>query len=165
MISFALAAACIGLCFFASLKDIQSLTIPNWVNGSIALTGLLALPFAGIGLEAAAWHVGAAAITLIICMALFFAGVFGGGDAKMIPAAVLWVGPAGLLPFLMATVLAGGVLALVLLQLRPIALANFPPAEKIASLQTGAGAPYGVAITAGLIWAIPATPTLSALLG
>lgn len=165
MIAFALAAACIGLCFFASIKDVTALTIPNWVNAALALCGVAALIASGAGLQVFAWHLGIALVALIFCMGLFFGGLIGGGDAKMIPAVLLWIGPAGVTPFLLATTLAGGALALLLLPLRSALPAGFASADRFASLQSGAGAPYGVAITAGVLYAIPASPTLFALIG
>ena len=62
--------------------------------------------------------------------------MLGGGDVKLLAAAALWTGSAALLPFLMATALAGGLLAALFLAFarregKPVAL------------------PYGVAIAAG----------------
>ena len=163
MVSFVLAAACIGLCFFASIKDITTLTIPNWVNGALAVLGCLALVFSGAGLQAFAWHLGLAFVALVLGMSLFFSGFIGGGDAKMIPAVLIWLGPEGSLPFLAAMAISGGFLALILLKLRSFIPVDASGRWKLASLEIGAGAPYGVAITLGVLYAIPYTRTLSVI--
>ncbi len=165
MISLALAAACVALCFFAAIKDITTLTIPNWVNASIAGLGLVALIFSGLPLMTMGWHLLIALIALAICMALFFTGVFGGGDAKMIPAVLIWVGPAGALSFILWTAIFGGVLAVLLLPIRSVAPGGYVAGRQFASLQAGAGAPYAVAIAAGLFFTIGQAPLLAVIAG
>jgi prepilin peptidase CpaA len=89
--------------------------------------GLLALS-AGIGLFLAG-------------AALFAVGVWGGGDVKLAAAVGAWVGWSGVPAFLLAMALAGGVLALLILALRPARrLLPWLAAER--------GVPYGVAIAA-----------------
>ena len=100
------------LLIIAAASDVLSLRIPNWLN---MLTALLFFPMAwatGMPLSEFGIH-------LMVGIALFFAGflffqlgLFGGGDAKLMAAAGLWFGTAQALPFLVMTVLAGGVLAL-----------------------------------------------------
>ena len=98
-----------ALCLIAALIDIETLTIPNWLNGWLAFLFIPAVIVAAPGWETIGWHVMVGAIAFIISVALFFLGVYGGGDAKFIPAALLWIGPAGVAPFLVVTALAGGV--------------------------------------------------------
>ena len=51
-------------------------------------------------------------------------GVMGGGDGKLIAAAVLWTGPETIMPFLLLVALMGGVLALIILLYRRLPLAS-----------------------------------------
>jgi prepilin peptidase CpaA len=50
--------------------------------------------------------------------AAFCAGLFGGGDVKLLAATALFVGPADITGFLMLVALAGGVLSMTMLVLR-----------------------------------------------
>ncbi len=145
----------LALCLFAALKDVTTLTIPNWLNLAIALTGLAALVLARPGTETVMLHVGLALATLVVGFILFSIGVFGGGDAKMIPAVVLWLGPAATLPFLAWMAIAGGVMAIVLMAARAGLSPERVPAFMRRPFIAGEGVPYAVAITAGVILAVP----------
>ena len=67
--------------------------------------------------------------------------LLGGGDVKLLAAGALWLGAAALGPFLLATVLAGGVLAVAFL------LAGL--LRRRAAGAAAASLPYGIAIAAG----------------
>ena len=102
------------LMVIAGIGDFFTLRIPNWLNGLIAaaapvMAAALAMPLDIMGLHGAAGF-----IMLLAGMALFFAGQIGGGDAKLMAAAGLWVGLDPLLPFAVYTALAGGVLAVIM---------------------------------------------------
>lgn len=164
MISALLAITFLGLCLFGVVRDIATLTIPNWLNATIALLAIPALALSGLSLEAIGWTLLSALVAFVVSVGLFFGRVFGGGDAKMIPAVVLWVGPAGIPAFLFGMAIAGGVLAAVILPARFAAPAGFASPTRWASLQRGVGVPYGVAITAGVFYAIPHAPMLASIL-
>ncbi|MEM7768586.1 MAG: prepilin peptidase [Pseudomonadota bacterium] len=151
----------LSLCLYAALNDIATLTIPNWLNLSLVVLGLAALFIAGPGFEATVWHVTVALAALAISFVLFMLGVWGGGDAKMVPAVLLWIGPAGVLPFATWMVVSGGVLALILIVARRALPAERHPRFFAESLKPGAGAPYGVAIAAGTFMAMPASPVFA----
>lgn len=149
-----LSLAALALCLYAAIHDVRTLTIPNWLNLAIALLAMPAILLAAPDLKAmnGYWFAGTAAF--LVSGALFYAGVFGGGDAKMIPAAMLWIGPEGALTFVMWMALAGGLLALVVMAARQLVPAG--AAGRLSpALQDGNGVPYGVAITAGVFAAIP----------
>jgi prepilin peptidase CpaA len=80
---------------------------------------------------------------------LFFAGIWGGGDVKLVGAVGVWIGWAGLPGFLVAMALVGGALALLILALRPAR--RFVP-----WLAVERGVPYGVAIAAAGMMVPPA---------
>ena len=139
------------LCGFASIKDMSSLTIPNWVNAGIALCFIPAALFADVTFATIGWHLAVGAIAFLLCFFLFVVGAFGGGDAKMIPAVALWMGPQGVMPFLFGTAVAGGVLALAVLMARKSIPEAFAPGFVRATMEEGNGVPYGVAISVGAI--------------
>ena len=69
-------------------------------------------------------HLAFGAGVLLVCAALFYLNVFGGGDAKVIAAASLWTGLARCAPFVMGMALAGGALAAALIVLRRMKIAS-----------------------------------------
>lgn len=79
----------------------------------------------------------------------------------MIPAVLLWIGPSGVLDFIFGMALGGGLLAFVLLSLRKTVPADIAPAFARPALDKDAGVPYGIAITAGALFAMSASPILS----
>ena len=81
-----------GLCIYAALIDIETLTIPNWLNGWLAFLFIPAAILAAPGWEVVGWHLLVGAIAFVASVALFFLGVYGGGDAKFVPGVLLWVG-------------------------------------------------------------------------
>ena len=136
-----LTLAAIGLFVAAAVVDGRSRRIPNPLPLGLALLGLLRI---AAGLAAGAGF-GAAALDLAAAAAVFLAGavafrfrLLGGGDVKLIAAAALWLGAAALGPFLLATALAGGGLAIGFL------LVRYARPDGLA-----AGLPYGIAIAAG----------------
>jgi len=159
------ATACLSLCIFAALHDVATLKIPNWVNASIAGLGLSALAVSGLPLADMGWHVLTGLIAFIISFGLFSFRVFGGGDAKMIPAVALWLGPVAIVPFLVWTAFIGGGIALLGLLARYAPLPEGAPNWVSNTLSRGEGVPYGVAIAGGALMAASHSPLLSAPLG
>lgn len=95
----------------AAISDLASFRIPNWLT---LATAALFFPMAwltGMPLAEFGWHLLAGLILFAAGFLLFSFGLFGGGDAKLMAAAGLWFGTSQTLPFLVATVLAGGGLA------------------------------------------------------
>ena len=152
----------------AALKDAVSFTIPNWVSGLLALAFFPAalaahMPAGAIGLSVL---VGAGA--LVAGMAMFALGWFGGGDAKLMAAVVLWLGWRALLPFALVTCVAGGALALGLILARKNVLAGFAaggPAWLGRLLAPDGDLPYGLAIAVGALAAFPSTALVAAVTG
>jgi prepilin peptidase CpaA len=102
----------IGLVAIATLHDLASREIPDWIS-------LLLLAW-GIAAAALSPTVGAAAGALIggligfaLTAPLFWMGGIGGGDVKLIAALGVCLGPGLLLAALFWTAVAGGVLALI----------------------------------------------------
>lgn len=164
MISSIFSLAFIGLCLQAAAKDVRTLTIPNWMNISIAALFLPAALVGGLGLSLTGWHLLAGLIAFVVSFGLFAVGAYGGGDAKMIPAVILWMGPEGILPFLFGMALAGGLLSIVLVLARKAVPADIAPGFARSVLASDAGIPYGVAIAAGAIYALPHSPLFTEFL-
>jgi prepilin peptidase CpaA len=148
----------------AALKDATSFTIPNWISGLLVaafVPAALALHLspAAMGLNAAA-----AFAALIVGMGMFAAGWCGGGDAKLMAAAVLWLGWQGLPSFLAMTGLAGGAVAVGLVTARKHELVGFVPGAPswLGRLLTpGEDLPYGLAIAAGALAAFPSSALIA----
>ncbi|HWA64104.1 MAG TPA: prepilin peptidase [Caulobacteraceae bacterium] len=158
------------LVILAAVRDLTSFTIPNWISAALAVAFLPAalsvgLPWAQLGICAA---VGAG--MLVVGVVMFALRWVGGGDAKLMAAASLWLGLQGLAPFVIYTALAGGALALLLVGMRsawvrPLAAAGPQWVDRLAT--PGGSAPYGVAIAVGALLAFPQGVLLqgAALLG
>lgn len=148
-----------GLLIYAACSDVASLTIPNWV--SVLMTALFVpaalatgMPLAEIGM-----HVLFGVAVLAVGFFLFQANIIGGGDAKLLAAATVWTGFPGFAPFILWTAIAGGVMALSLLAARHfIKQSESKPSFVNRLLKHQGGVPYGVAIMAGGLMALPALP-------
>ena len=150
---------------WAAKTDIESMTIPNRLTLGLAMAFVPAALL--LGMTPAQWgaHLGLGLAGLIAGMALFAFRVMGGGDAKLIAAATLWLGTDGTLAFLVYTALAGGVLTLGLMWARRnlAQLAPSLPGPLGRHLEAKGDIPYGVAICVGGLLAIPHTDLLPLL--
>ncbi len=150
----------------AAVGDLVRYRIPNAIPIALALLYLPAALLVGTGLEEIAWHLGAGLVVLLVGMALFFARLFGGADAKMLAAAACWTGFALLPPFLIVMALAGGVLALILMALRFVLARTHRgdptarPAWITRQLARPKAVPYGLAIAVGGIAVFGRLPTV-----
>jgi prepilin peptidase CpaA len=150
--------AFLALVLVAAAKDLTSYTIPNWI--SLALLAAFA-PAAG-----AAWAAGAPLPELALCIGvgagallvgviMFTLGWVGGGDAKLFAASALWLGSSALAPFLFWTAIGGGVLSMALMIGRRRSAQPAGGGWASALLTPGAPVPYGLAICAGALAALP----------
>jgi len=164
MISAILGAAFFVLCLQAAVKDTLSLKITNGLNLTIVLLFIPAAFAAQIGWAAAGAHLLAGLIAFVVSYLFFSFRLLGGGDAKMIPAVILWIGPAGWIYFVFGMALSGGALAVTVLLARRAVPVELAPgfAEKIMSKENGI--PYGVAIAIGAFYAAPHSELLNAFL-
>jgi len=163
MILVFLAGLFLALCVFAAMHDVNRLTIPNWLNLTLAGLFVPAAVVSGLPLEMIGGHLLAGGLAFVIAFGLFAFRIFGGGDAKMIPAVVLWMGPAAAFPFAYWMALIGGACALVLLIGKRSVPVEAVPGFMRAPFQPKGGVPYGVAIAGGAILAGSASPLLSRL--
>lgn len=152
-------AAFAGLLLYAAGSDIARLIIPNWVSIALCAIFLAAALSAGAPLGEIGMHVLFGFAVLAVGFFLFQAGIIGGGDAKLLAAGAMWTGFAAFPPFIFWTAVAGGLLALALLAARQfVKAAETSPSIVSHLLKKQNGIPYGVAIMAGGLMAIPALP-------
>ncbi len=149
------------LAFFAAYEDVRFLRIRNAVA---LMAAVLFLPTAfTLAPHALVAHAVTGLVVLGVGFGLFAAGLFGGGDAKLLGAVALWL-PLSVLPsFLLVMAFTGGVVALAALALRRLpGLAKFPPLWAVkfgdkswfAALSRGETVvPYGVAIAVASAYA------------
>lgn len=157
MIATLLCLAFPALLIYAAWHDLATMTIPNWVSIVLSLAFIPAAFACGLSVQQIGMHLALGAGVLLFCAGLFYVGIFGGGDAKVIPAAALWLGLAGASRFVFCMAIAGGALALVLIVLRRMKISSERPWAK-RLLSPTEGAPYAVAIALGAILAAPASP-------
>ena len=101
-----------------------------------------------------------------IGMPIAFAfGLVGGGDAKLLAAASLWIGFNDLGQYMFAVVLMGGLLSIMLLVYRGM----LPPSWLLGQSwalrlhNKKEGIPYGLALSGAALWIFPATGWFTAV--
>jgi prepilin peptidase CpaA len=143
----------IALFFIAAYSDVKSFRIPNLLVAAVALLAVTRLIV--VGDPGAAIHtVGASVILLAFGFVLFWQGIVGAGDAKLITAAVLLIGYKDLPSFLIFMSICGALLALATFATR-----RQKPNAKLYI-------PYGVAIvTAGCVTLLFQSPFVTFFIG
>ena len=146
-----------ALMVFAGAMDVFTMTIPNKVPLALIVAFACLVPFTGLGWEAVALHVCVAFAMLVVGIGMFAMGWMGGGDAKLLAAAALWMGPGHIYEYAMVAALVGGALTIIMVLLRTLPLpAGLAGSEWVARLHdAGSGVPYGVALAAGGILVYP----------
>jgi prepilin peptidase CpaA len=147
-----------GAMIVGAAYDAATLTIPNWVSlALLALFPIVALN-AGFGWMETGIHLGVGFAALVAGAALFAAGGFGGGDAKLFAAVSLYIGASWFATYIFFVAIAGGFVALAVIAIRWAA--KFGIGAQLSWMQhllTGKGIPYGVAIAAGGLIVLPGT--------
>lgn len=153
----------LGALGFAALRDLRTLTIPNALIGALALGWGVLAPMSGLAPREMALDVATAAMVFFATVAAYAMGWMGAGDSKLLTVSSLWLGAGQVMPFLMATMLAGGGLALAVMALR--LLPQTLPVPARIGRRTGAlpELPYALAIAFGAVTILPRTPWLLAL--
>ncbi len=108
---FAIAVVVFALLAIASACDLRTREIPDWISIAIAVVAIVGAIGGWLGLGIA-WVIAGGMVGLLIGSLLFHYASLGGGDAKLIAALGLLVGPAGLLIVLFGMALAGGALSI-----------------------------------------------------
>lgn len=141
----------------AGSADVMTRRIPNSLMIGAAVLFFPAAVATGMPVWIMSLHVAAAAVLLVLGFALFCLGIIGGGDAKMMAAAGLWLGFPWSLLFITFSALAGGLLAVVVgawfLLAIDIGIRSSWLEKVVAPLQPSV--PYGFALAVGAILATP----------
>ncbi|RZJ44802.1 MAG: pilus assembly protein CpaA [Brevundimonas sp.] len=152
-----------ALVIIAGLKDLTTMRIPNWISLLLLVFFFPAAFVMGLPPLTIALHVGVAFAALVVGAGMFALRWIGGGDAKLMAAACLWLGVEGSGMFLLWTGVMGGLFCLTLLfarfHSRPY-LAS-APGWVVSLMEPKGDIPYGVAIAAGALMAYPASPLLA----
>jgi prepilin peptidase CpaA len=143
----------VGIALFiaAAYGDIKSLRIPNPLAAAVALLAIFRLIVIGDP-SAALYTVGTSVIVFTVTCLLFWRGLLGGGDAKLLSATVLLVGYQDLFSFLFVMSICGVLVSLAILLIhRNLPLLLGPRLAVLVPLVPGAqpAVPYGVAIASG----------------
>jgi len=135
----------------AAIQDAVQLKISNLICLGVLIGAVVAMWLAGP--EIALWQNFAVLIGLLLVgTPLFATGKMGGGDVKLLAAAGLWFDLRGALVMLMWVLIAGGLLAMLILVVRLFGWSD-TARDRIHLLKKGGGIPYGVAIAAGTLLA------------
>ncbi|MFT4074990.1 MAG: prepilin peptidase [Asticcacaulis sp.] len=141
---------------WAAVSDLTTMTIPNRLTIGLAVVFMPVALLMHLGLQGWGIHLGLGLAGLVLGMTLFALRFMGGGDAKLIAAASLWLGFEGFIALIVYTAIFGGLLTLALLGLRRFFSLYAPklPPWLGQHLEPTTGIPYGIAICAGGIAAI-----------
>ena len=82
MILVILGGVFLALCLFAALHDVNSLTIPNWLNLTLACLFVPAAVFSGLPMEIIFGHVLVGLATFVIAFGLLPSAFSGEGTQK-----------------------------------------------------------------------------------
>jgi prepilin peptidase CpaA len=151
---------------FAGIMDLLTLKIRNVLVIGVAVVFFVAAPIVGLSLYEIGLNVGVAAIVLAVSFGFFAAGWIGGGDAKLAAATALWFGWEHVLPYLVISTLAGGLLTLMIIGFRsmllPASFYSYPWLVKLHESKTGV--PYGIAFAIAALIVFPDTVWFKALI-
>jgi len=147
----------VALLWFAAWCDVATRTIPNRICIALAIIGLIIR--VNSGLPAVALSVGTVVVLFVALALLHARKVIGGGDVKLLAALALGLPLLGTYHLIVATVFAGGLLALLHLTLRllpspaPCPAGAAIPRRVLAAerwrIRRHGSLPYGVAIACG----------------
>lgn len=158
MIAYGLLLVFPAVMILAALSDLFTLTIPNRLSIILVAVFFPLAFFAGLPLEAILMHTAAGLGILAVGFLLFSTGTLGGGDAKLMAAASLWVGITPLGEFFIYMALIGGTLAISILLFRRVPdMFISGPAWALRLHDKGQGIPYGIAIAGAALLTFPAT--------
>ncbi len=151
-------AVAIGILLAIAYGDMRTRRIPNVLSAAIAVLGLARMILAANSVETGHTLIASAAV-FTAGFLLFWRGVLGGGDAKLIGAMALLIGSDNLLDFFLLMSVCGGALAFAILarnRFRPRHRHLSQKAITPVTMQCAGGSkplarptvPYGVAIAA-----------------
>lgn len=146
--------------------DVARLEIPDAASLVLLAGFAVGAAASGTAWDVVASHVAAGLAVFAAGAALFYLGVWGGGDAKLAGAMALWLGWGGLAPWLLVVALAGGAVSLAILALRrspaPASAGISGPPWLRRLRDPSEGVPYGLALGIGGLTLIDAATAFAA---
>ena len=128
----------------ATFADLRSRRIPNWLTIPVLAAGLVTSGVVG-GLPGLLRSTEGAGVAVLFLAVLCFLRGMGWGDLKLCAAVGAWIGPGQMLFALMATAIAGGLMAVVALLWRGV----------------GSGMPAGLTIDDPAAFKLPYAPAIA----
>jgi prepilin peptidase CpaA len=128
----------------AAYGDARKRLIPNVLTVAVAILGICRLIVIGDPI-AASYTLIAASLLFLVTFVLFWRGIMGGGDVKLLTATVLLIGYHPVFVFLMIMCICGALLSLVMI------LMHFGPRIVAAAVKSQPSVPYGVAIATAAV--------------
>jgi prepilin peptidase CpaA len=159
VLEFAVLTVLPGAVAFAAAMDLLTMKIPNRISALMVLAFFPLALLAGLGAWEILCHVAAGLAVLALGVLLFIPGWFGGGDAKLMAAIALWIGPDALVPYFLYAAVTGGFIAMAIMSARTVPLPRLLLGEAWALRlhRQDAGIPYGLALAAGALMVYPHT--------
>lgn len=142
--------------FWAAISDLTTMTIPNRLTMGLVVAFVPVALLTHLSLTGWGIHLGLGIAGLVLGMVFFALRFMGGGDAKLLAAASLWLGFEGFIALFIYTALFGGALTLGIMALRQFFAIHGPkmPPWLGRHFEPKGDIPYGIAICAGGIAAI-----------
>ena len=165
MFEYALLLVFPALMVFAAMMDLFTMTIPNRISIALTVSFVVVALLTGMSWEQFAWHLATGFAVLALGIALFAFGLVGGGDAKLLAAASLWLGLEYLGQYMLMVTVLGGALALLIMIYRGI----LPPSWALGQSwalrlhNKKEGIPYGIALGGAALWVFPTTAWFSSV--
>lgn len=150
---------------FAAANDLFTMRIPNKISLALIVSFVLAALYVRLPLETVMMHAGVGAAALVAGFVMFSLRLLGGGDAKLMAAGALWMGPEHAMLFVAYLTIFGGLLSAAVLFYRkfiPVSVDAVPGWAAKLHVQ-GTGIPYGIAIAASGLLMYPSTAFYQAL--
>ncbi|MBL4726478.1 MAG: prepilin peptidase [Rhizobiaceae bacterium] len=144
---------------FAAASDLVSMQISNKISLALMAGFMVFAVWMEMDLVTIGWHWAMFGIVLLVSFTLFAFNIVGGGDAKLAASASLWFGWEYTADYVLLFGYLGGLMALVILQLRAVPLpervAEVPWIARLHSAKSGV--PYGIALGAAALLVYPQT--------
>jgi len=155
------------LMVFSAFADLFTMTIPNRVSLVLIGAYLILAIYLKLPLPIVASHLACAFVILLLTFVFFHFGWIGGGDAKLAASTALWLGWEHLLDYGLAASLVGGVLTVLIVEMRrrdlPASILAYKFISRLA--EKSEGIPYGIALAIAGLLTYPQTSVWARLSG
>ncbi len=144
----------------AIISDVRAMRIPNWISLVLIMLFMVYAVVANPAVPVMA-HTMVAGAALALTFALFAANCLGAGDAKLLTALALWMGPPLIAPFLATMGILGGIFVLLLMTAHALAtrfavLNDYAMFARSSHWMRARKVPYGVPICVAASAMVPA---------